>query len=121
MWHDLRQALRTLRKNPAFVALASIVLALGIGLNTTIFSIVYAMLFTPTRSSWLNLVEPWFAHLSQRRLRRGEFCSVTELTTAIYQYIDHNNAHAKPFIWTAPAARLLDKARKCRAISESLH
>lgn len=77
--------------------------------------------FTPTSSSWLNLVEPWFAHLSQRRLRRGEFCSVTELTTAIYQYIDHNNAHAKPFIWTAPAARLLEKVRKCRAISESLH
>jgi putative ABC transport system permease protein len=47
MWHDLRQALRTLHKNPAFVALASTVLALGIGLNTAIFSIVYSMLFKP--------------------------------------------------------------------------
>jgi transposase len=77
--------------------------------------------FTPTSSSWLNLVEPWFAHLSQRRLRRGEFCSVSELTTAIYRYIEHNNAHPTPFIWTAPAGRILEKVRKCRAILESLH
>jgi predicted permease len=47
MWHDLRQAIRTLRKHPGFVALAACVLALGIGLNTAIFSIVYAMLFRP--------------------------------------------------------------------------
>lgn len=77
--------------------------------------------FTPTSSSWLNLVEPWFSHLSRRRLRRGDFCSVGELTTAIYQYIDSNNANATPFIWTAPANRILEKVRKCRAISESLH
>lgn len=47
MWHDLRQAVRTLRTHPGFVAIAALVLALGIGLNTAIFSIVYAMLFKP--------------------------------------------------------------------------
>ena len=47
MWHDLRQAVRTLRKHPAFAATAAAVLALGMGLNTAIFSIVYAMLFRP--------------------------------------------------------------------------
>lgn len=47
MWHDLRQAVRTLRTHPGFVAVAALVLALGIGLNTAIFSIVYAMLFKP--------------------------------------------------------------------------
>jgi predicted permease len=47
MWQDVRQALRTLRKHPAFVCLAALVLALGIALNTAIFSIVYALLFKP--------------------------------------------------------------------------
>ena len=47
MWHDLRQAVRTLRKHPGFLALATVVLGLGVGLNTAIFSIVYAMLFRP--------------------------------------------------------------------------
>jgi predicted permease len=47
MWHDFRQALRTLRKHPGFLALAAVVLGLGVGLNTAIFSIVYAMLFRP--------------------------------------------------------------------------
>src|SRR5688572_14007086 len=47
MLHDLRQALRTLRTHPGFVAIAGMVLALGIGLNTAIFSVVYAMLFKP--------------------------------------------------------------------------
>jgi transposase len=77
--------------------------------------------FTPTSSSWLNLVEPWFSHLARRQLKRGDFCSVHDLTTAIYQYIEHNNAAPTPFVWTAPAARILDKVRKCRAILESLH
>ena len=53
MWHDLRQAVRTLRKHPGFVALAALVLALGIGLNTAIFSVVYAMLCKP-----FNVKEP---------------------------------------------------------------
>ena len=77
--------------------------------------------FTPTSSSWLNLVKPWFSHLARRQLKRGDFCSVHDLTTAIYQYIEHNNAAPTPFVWTAPAARILDKVRKCRAILESLH
>ena len=47
MWHDLRQVVTTLRKHPGFLALAAVVLGLGIGLNTAIFSIVYAMLFRP--------------------------------------------------------------------------
>ena len=47
MFSDLRQAIRTLSKHPAFVALATVVLALGIGLNTAIFSVVRSLLFTP--------------------------------------------------------------------------
>ena len=47
MWHDFRQAVRSLHTHPGFVALAVVVLALGIGLNTAVFSVVYAMLFRP--------------------------------------------------------------------------
>ena len=73
----------------------------------------------PTSASWLNLVEVWFAHLTTEQLRRGDFLSVRDLIDAIYAYI-HHNQDAVPFIWTAPAERILEKVMKCRAISESL-
>ena len=75
--------------------------------------------FVPTSASWLNLVEVWFAHLTTEQLRRGDFLSVRDLIDAIYAYI-HHNQDAVPFIWTAPAERILEKVMKYRAISESL-
>jgi transposase len=77
--------------------------------------------FTPTSSSWLNLVERWFRELTTRRLRRGVFQSVPDLIAAIEQYICLHNADPKPFIWTASAEKILAKVSKCKAILETLH
>jgi transposase len=64
--------------------------------------------FTPTYGSWLNLVERWFAELTNRRIRRGAFRSVKELEAAIRDYIDANNDHPKPFVWTKTADQILN-------------
>jgi transposase len=71
--------------------------------------------FTPTSSSWLNLVERWFREITTKRLRRGTFRSVAELVQAIQEYLDHNNTHTKPLIWTKQAAPILEKVRRARA------
>jgi transposase len=70
--------------------------------------------FTPTGSSWLNMVERFFRDLTQNRLRRGVFRDVEELITAIETYIDHHNESPKPFIWTARAADILEKVNRAR-------
>ena len=75
----------------------------------------------PTSASRLNLVEVWFCHLTKQQIRRGDFLGVPDLIDAITAYIHHYNQQAGPFIWTAPAERILEKVMKCRAISESLH
>src|SRR5687768_2437766 len=67
--------------------------------------------FTPTASSWLNMVERFFRDLTQNSLRRGIFRDVEDLTTAIGNYIDKHNQEPKPFIWTAKAADILQKVR----------
>ena len=77
--------------------------------------------FTPTSSSWLNLVERWFRDLTEDRLRRGSFASVPELIAAIQEYLDMNNQDPKPFIWHASAQAILDKIAQCKAIYETLH
>jgi transposase len=64
--------------------------------------------FTPTYGSWLNLVERWFAELTNKRIRRGVFRSVKELETAIREYIDVHNEAPKPFVWTKTADQILD-------------
>ena len=56
--------------------------------------------FTPTYGSWLNLVERWFAALTNKRIRRGVFRSVKELEGAIREYIEIHNEDPTPFIWT---------------------
>jgi transposase len=71
--------------------------------------------FTPTSSSWLNLIERWFKELTDRRLRRGTFTSVTELTEAIETWTEHWNHDPKPFIWHTPAQEIIDKVRRGRA------
>ncbi len=77
--------------------------------------------FTPTSSSWLNLVESWFSKLTQQRLRRGVFCSVQELVAAIKDYLTHHNANPKPFVWSTTVETILGKIRKCKAILETYH
>jgi transposase len=71
--------------------------------------------FTPTASSWLNLVERWFALLTDKRLRRGVFGSVKELTAAIRLWAKHWNADPQPFIWTKAADEIIGKVRRGRA------
>ena len=65
--------------------------------------------FIPTSSSWLNLVERFFAEITGKRIRRGVFRSVAELEGAIHDYLDHHNADPKPFVWTKTANEILDK------------
>jgi transposase len=64
--------------------------------------------FTPTYSSWLNLVERWFAELTSKWLKRGTHRSVAELTASIQAWIDTWNENPRPFVWTKTADRILD-------------
>jgi transposase len=70
--------------------------------------------FTPTSSSWLNLVERWFRDLTDKALRRGVFHSVNDLIAAIEGYLKANNDNPKPFIWTATAEQILAKVARGR-------
>jgi len=70
--------------------------------------------FTPTSSSWLNVIERWFRDLTQNRLRRGVFRSVADLEQAIHDYITHHNAHPKAFVWTKKAEDILEKVARAR-------
>jgi transposase len=71
--------------------------------------------FTPTSSSWLNLIERWFNELTERRLRRGVFTSVPQLIEAIEIWAEHWNDDPKPFIWHKPAEEIIAKVRRGRA------
>ena len=78
--------------------------------------------FTPTYSSWLNLVERWFAELTTKWLRGGSHRSVPELTASIQAWIDTWNQHPRPFVWTKTADQILDSiTRYLQPISNSTH
>jgi len=78
--------------------------------------------FTPTYSSWLNLVERWFAELTTKWLRRGTHRSVAELERSIQHWIDTWNEHPRPFVWTKTADEILDTiATYCQRINDSGH
>lgn len=79
----------------------------------------YHVHFTPTGSSWLNQVERWFAEITRKRIRRGTFRSVRELTKAIHEYIRIYNHHPRPFQWVASASRIIRKVNKYRQTSET--
>ena len=81
----------------------------------------FHMHFTPTSSSWLNMVERFFRDLTDKRIRRGVFRDVEELIVAIEHYIDHHNQAPKPFIWTAKAADILEKVKRARAKLNNRH
>ena len=78
--------------------------------------------FTPTYSSWINLVERWFGLLTERQLRRGVHRSTRQLEEAIRSYLEISNAAPKPFTWTKPAEEILESVRRfCLRISDSGH
>ena len=72
--------------------------------------------FTPTSSSWLNVIERWFRDITQNRIRNGVFRSVAELEQAIVDYIEHHNANPKSFVWTKKAEDILEKVRRARTV-----
>src|SRR5512143_2128014 len=76
--------------------------------------------FTPTSSSWLNLVERWFRNLTDKRLRRGSFNSVADLIAAIQEYLTIHNEDPKPFVWTATSDSILAKVRRGRVALEKV-
>ena len=74
----------------------------------------FTLHFTPTSSSWLNLVERLFAEITRQSIRRGTFNNVEELKTAIANWIEHRNQNPKPFKWTAGAKSILAKHRRAK-------
>ena len=74
--------------------------------------------FTPTSSSWLNLVERWFRDLTDKAIRRGIFRSVPDLIAAIEDYLAASNDDPRPFVWTATAEEILEKVRRGRVTLE---
>lgn len=77
--------------------------------------------FIPTSSSWLNLVERWFANITNQRIRRGTFHSVAELECAIMDYIKHNNTNPEPFVWTKSVEAIIQKVSRGKDLLETLH
>lgn len=81
----------------------------------------YYLHFTPTGSSWLNLVDRWFAEITGKRLRRGALRSVAELERAIYQYLRENKKHSRPFIWTATVSTIMRKIKHSEEALDAGH
>jgi len=78
--------------------------------------------FTPTYSSWLNLVERWFAELTTKWLKRGTHRSVRDLVASIRTWTTNWNEEPQPFIWHKTADEILDSlANYCNRISDSGH
>jgi transposase len=78
--------------------------------------------FTPTSSSWLNLVERWFGELTSKLLKRGTHRSVAALNTDIRAWIQTWNDDPRPYIWTKTADQILDSIRRyCERINDSRH
>lgn len=82
----------------------------------------FTLHFTPTYSSWLNLVEQWFAELTTKWIKRGTHRSVKDLTGSIRTWITNWNDEPKPFVWHKTADQILDSlASYCNRISDSGH
>jgi transposase len=71
----------------------------------------YHLHFTPTSGSWLNMVEPFFAEITEKRIRRGAFRSVAALEQAIRGYLEEHNRDPRPFVWTADADLILGRVK----------
>jgi transposase len=78
--------------------------------------------FVPTSSSWLNMVERWFAELTNKKIRRGSHRSVTELERDIRRWIGTWNENPRPYVWVKTADEILKSiARYCERISGAGH
>ena len=77
--------------------------------------------YTPTSSSWVNLIERWFKELTDKRLRRGVFTSIADLTAAITTWAEHWNTNPTPFIWKATAEDIVTKVRRGRQTLNQLN
>jgi len=77
--------------------------------------------FTPTSSSWLNMVERWFREITDKRIRRGSFSSVPELISAINEYLENHNQNPQVFVWSASVEKILGKINKCKEALDALH
>ena len=80
----------------------------------------FVLHFIPTSSSWLNLVERWFAELTEKSVRRGSFHSVADLELAIAEFLEAWNASPTPFVWTASVEKILEKVKRCRRRLEQI-
>jgi transposase len=74
----------------------------------------FSLHFTPTSSSWINLVERLFADITRQRIRRGVFTSVADLQDAIVKWIDDRNQNPRPFKWTKSATKIIAKHRRAK-------
>jgi len=81
----------------------------------------FVLHFTPTSSSWLNLVERWFAEITSQRIRRGSFRNVKELILAINTYIESHNQNPRVFVWTASVQSIMNKISKCKEALDAGH
>jgi len=80
----------------------------------------FVMHYVPTSCSWLNLIERWFAELTNKRIRRASFLSVDDLTAAIEDFLSAWNQNPKPFVWTATVDSILAKLARCRQTLEQI-
>jgi len=82
----------------------------------------FTLHFTPTYSSWLNLVERWFAELTTKWIKRSTHHSVKDLVASIRTWITNWNDEPKPYVWHKTADEILDNlAHYCNRISDSGH
>jgi transposase len=80
----------------------------------------FVLHYVPTSCSWLNLIERWFAELTNKRIRRDSFLSVADLTAAIEDFLAAWNTSPKPFVWTATVDSIVAKLAKCRQTLEQI-
>jgi transposase len=77
--------------------------------------------FIPTGSSWLNLIERWFAGLTNKAIRRGSFSGVGDLAVAIHEFLEASNRDPTVYVWTASAEAIMEKIPRCKAILPTDH
>ncbi len=77
-------------------------------------------LFTLTSASWFNLIERSFAEIIRKRIQRGALKTVAELEQAIYNYLAKHNQNPVPFVWTATAKVILEKAAQTKQILKTV-
>jgi transposase len=81
----------------------------------------FVLHFIPTSSSWVNMVERWFAEITSKRIRRGSFRNVKDLIKTINSYIESHNQNPKVFVWTASVQSIMNKIAKCKEVLDAGH